>query len=272
VTEAATPRWPFAALVAATGLATVGALVAGAGHPLVAAAPVLAAGAVWAVTRLPLRQSLAALLLAVLVIDKPAGAAHGGRVALAALPVGSLLFENLSKHTGIDALRFALIDLVLLGLVALALLRGPGEPAGGERPPKVLTASLVLALAGLGLSMAWGAARGGDLKGALWQVRQLVAFPVLGLLFLSAFREPRHFLAWGRSSSGPPPSARSRGATSASHLPPAQLQAALRHHALRHPALRVGHPAAGDLLARGAHARSFWAMVWAACGSCWACT
>ncbi|HEY3449721.1 MAG TPA: O-antigen ligase family protein [Myxococcales bacterium] len=198
MTEAAMPRWAFAALVAAMGAATVGALAAGSGNPFVAAAPVLAGSAVWAVTRLPLRQTLSVLLLAVLAIDNPQERPAAGEWKSPLYPIGSLLFENLSKVTGVDALRFALIDLLLVGLVALALLRGSGERNGAERPPKVLTVSLLVALAGLAAGLAWGFVRGGDLKGALWQVRQLVAFPVLGLLFLSAFREPRHFAALGK--------------------------------------------------------------------------
>lgn len=198
MTEAAPPRWAFAALLGAMGAATAGALAAGSGHPLVAAAPVLAASAVWVVTRLPLRHSLGALLLAVLVVDNPQERPAAGEWQSPLYPLGSLLFENLSKHTGVDALRFALVDLALAGLVALALLRGPGEPAPAQRPPKVLTVSLVAALAGLVFSLAWGTATGGDPRGALWQMRQLVALPVLGLLFVSAFREPGSFVALGR--------------------------------------------------------------------------
>ncbi|MGC4121431.1 MAG: O-antigen ligase family protein [Myxococcales bacterium] len=194
----ALPRWAFAALLAAMGLATVGALATGSGNPLVAAAPVLAASAVWAVARLPLRHSLSALLLVVLAIDNPQERPAAGEWKSPLYPLGSLIFENLSKHTGVEALRFALIDLFLVGLVALALLRGRGESATAERPPKVLTLSLVLALLGLGFAMFWGTLRGGDPKASLWQVRQLVALPILGLLFLSAFREPKDFVTLGK--------------------------------------------------------------------------
>jgi hypothetical protein len=87
----------------------------------------------------------------------------------------------------------------------VALLRGAAPAADGEagaqpgpRPARVFTVSLLLALGGILASMAWGTLRGGDLKGSLWQVRQLAACPVLGLLFVSAFKEPRDFAVLGR--------------------------------------------------------------------------
>ncbi|MBI5547364.1 MAG: O-antigen ligase family protein [Deltaproteobacteria bacterium] len=206
MTDALPRRWPFSVLVATVSLATCVALVAGAGNPALAIAPVLLATIGWAVLKLPLRYTLSAVFLAVLTIDNPQERPAAGLWKSPLYPVGSLLFENLSKHTGIDALRFALLDLLLVALVFLAVMRGLRSKAGGEevgpsevsRPAGALTGALVLAIGGLLIAETWGVVRGGDLKASLWQVRQLAAYPVLTLLFVAAYRGPEELAAIGK--------------------------------------------------------------------------
>ncbi len=158
-----------------------------------ALAPAVALAGLAAIVRLPLRWTLGALFVLVLLVHNPGSGPMCGRwVGPLALP-GVLVFENLHKTVGVEALRFNLVELLLAVVLAVAAARRfTGDAVDGPAPPRpaVLVWSLRLSVAAVLGWCAWGVARSGDARMMLWQVRQLVWLPVLGLLFLRYLRGP----------------------------------------------------------------------------------
>jgi len=183
---------PAAALAVATALA----LFLGQGDPRVALLPLglaLGGALLWAA---PLRATSLLFLFVALAADVPQERPASGLWRSPLYPLGSLLFENLHKHTGVAALRFALADVLLVALLLLAAIRsarGATLDARGAPPASAMTAACVAAVAGAAL----GLARGGDFKNSLWQVRQIAFTPLLVLLFQQAFRTARDRRAVG---------------------------------------------------------------------------
>jgi len=178
-------------LLAGGGIAaTAVSAFLGKGNMLAAALPVLACAAGLLLVRLPLRTSSLCLLFLLLVGDHIPERPFEGLWASPLAPLGRLLFLNLSANTGISFLRFSVVDAAILML----LLWGLGRKALGIRPEGLsstpslgwLNALLVLqffAVVALGL---WGLARGGNFNASLWQLRQLLLFPLMSGVFLHA--------------------------------------------------------------------------------------
>lgn len=182
-----------------TGLAGALLFVSG-GSPLVLMGLLLAAAAVWAVWRAPLRWPAIGLLLATLLIDDPSARPFAGAWTSPLAPVADLLYENLHRFTGIEALRFSLLELLVLALLGLALLRRILGTAARDEvapAPALFTGAVVGAFLTLLLLLAWGLARGGDFRSSLWQLRQLLFLPLVTLLFLVSLRGPRDFKLLG---------------------------------------------------------------------------
>ncbi len=180
--------WGGSAALAAALLTVSG------GNPAVVAGLVLAAVVGWAIWRLPLYVPATGLLLATQLIDDPASSPGGGVWVSPIAPVAELLYDNLHKFTGISALRFSILDLMVVGLLLLALLRrilGTAAREGVAPAPAPFTAVVVGAFLALLVSLAWGLSRGGDFRSSLWQLRQLLALPLVTLLFLVSLRGPR---------------------------------------------------------------------------------
>ncbi len=180
---------PFIALGGLLFL-TVLATALGNGNPLVAIAPMALVGLLLALVKLPLRVSALAVLFLMLTADYLPELPFSFLWRSPLAPLGELLFLNLSAVTGIGFLRFPGLDvLVFLLLVVGVLRRAVGSTIDPKPTPSVRVLNLVLlAMFGTVLWLeAMGIFTGGDFNESLWQIRQLLLFPFMTLLFLHAF-------------------------------------------------------------------------------------
>jgi hypothetical protein len=196
VTPAA-PRHPalFAAGLTLLTLATCVALLVGQGNPAFALAPALAAACVWGVWKAPLRIPVLVLLFLALTVDMPNEQPAMGEWSSPLAPIGRALFGQLSDLTGVRALRFAGMDLLVAALFGLVLYRkatkSTVDQADGAPTASCLGPALVGAFLALLFMWGWGVVlRGGDFRNSLWQMRQMAYMPVLAFLFHAAFRGP----------------------------------------------------------------------------------
>ena len=175
--------WPAVAAALALVAAGTGLL------PLV---PFLLVALTAVVLTVPMRTLTLAFVGLALLADNPADRPMAGLWKSPFWPIGNLLYENLHKHTGVQALRFSLIELLIAALLALvALRRLRADPIDDIGAPRAWANPLLPAWACVfGAVVAlevWGLARGGDFRNSLWQLRVLFWLPLLGLLSGSAF-------------------------------------------------------------------------------------
>ena len=166
------------------------AVAAGNGNPLVAVAPVLAVVGGLILFHAPLRTTVLGVLFLVMVVDYLPEGPQSGLWQSPLFPIAMALFLNLSATTGIGFLRFPGLDVLLLLLLALAIYRrATGSKIDPPATPSVRVLNHLLFLSWLTL-MIWegyGVSQGGDFNESLWQIRQLLLFPLMTFLFLQAF-------------------------------------------------------------------------------------
>lgn len=180
--------WAVAVAVAVT-LATVGAILAG-GGPALAAVPALLAGVVFAVFKVPLRYSTAALLFLLLGVDDLGE--NIGQIRTPLAIVGSLLHYRIDDITGVPGLAVSgmevAIALLLLAWSHRRSARDASESAGRVPSPTFFRGLLLVLVAVVVLADLHGLARG---QAAVpWKVRNLVHPVLFFLLFDAAFRGP----------------------------------------------------------------------------------
>lgn len=187
------------ALAGAVVAATVASWIA-LGDPVVALLPLLATVAGWlVVTAAPHRTAIVLLFLAI-VVDNPKEQPAMGRWSSPLKPLGVLLYENLNNITGVRALRFCVMDLLLAALFVLALVRERRPDA--VRTPPVLRTFLAAAWLAILWIEVWGLLRGGDFKASLWQARELFWAPVIAYILAAGLRGPRDHAALGAAVVG----------------------------------------------------------------------
>ena len=181
------------AIVAALIAATLAALLVGNGNVAVAVAPTVCVVALWVVWKLPVRTTLLALVFVMFSVDYAAENAFEGKWQTPLRPIGELLFVNLNSLTGVGALRFQGVDLLVVGLLGLAVHRRATRRVLDQPRPMaaVLGPFLGLLLAGILYSEVVGIVRGGNVKESLWQIHQLAFLPLLVLLFSLTLRGSR---------------------------------------------------------------------------------
>jgi hypothetical protein len=185
------PRPPYLRYVALLGtlvLATVGGALL---HPVVAVAPVLAVTVVWVIVKIPLRYSVLALTYLVLAVDYVADRPQSGLWPSPLFPLGELLFAQLSQITKIGALRFPLIDFLIIGLLGLGIYRRMTKSTiDPPMPPMPRPLALVTLLSVVGIMYmeVRGLARGGDFKNSLWQWHQAAVLPLIVAMYHYALR------------------------------------------------------------------------------------
>jgi len=180
--------WGVSAALAATWL------VLARGSLLALLGLLLVAGLAFALWRLPLRWPAVGLLLIALLLDDPSARPFAGEWASPLASLAELFYENLHKFTGVEALRFSLLEVLVVGLLGLALARRLAGTAARDEAapvPPLFTATVAGSLAALLLLLVWGLVRGGDFRSALWQLRQLLFLPLVTLLFLVSLRGTR---------------------------------------------------------------------------------
>jgi hypothetical protein len=157
----------------------------GLGAPL---APLVGVALLAFIVAAPASWTAGGLLGVALLVDNPGERPMDGLWTSPLYLPGELLYLNLHKHTGIGALRFSALELAIAVLmVVVAMRKLQADPIDDPRrlgalpnPMKLAFASMFGAVLAM---MAWGILRGGDTTNALWQARQLVWLPVLGVLF-----------------------------------------------------------------------------------------
>ncbi|MBK7858951.1 MAG: hypothetical protein IPJ65_10105 [Archangiaceae bacterium] len=173
--------------VAGTALAVVLALAID--QPLLAVAVPLFVGVVAALYQLPLRAGLFGVLFLVLAFE---GLQFGlGPSSFYDVPffsaVGRVLFLNLSAITGVGPLRAPLIDVATLALFVASMVRHPRDGWAGTQPSVRAMHMALWASAGVaGLLIVLGTVQGGSFDESLWQVRQLLLFPIRAVLVMRA--------------------------------------------------------------------------------------
>lgn len=164
--------------------------------PIVAAVPLALVLIVTFGVVTPLRYSAVLLLAVALLVDNPGERPADGRWRSPLMPIGEALYLNLHKLTGIDILRFSGLEVALASIALLLLYRrwtvdDIDDPQGQGKlsnPMRSACAGMIIAL----LAMeAYGLARGGDFKNSLWQIRQLVWLPIIGVMFGNAIKTDR---------------------------------------------------------------------------------
>ncbi len=188
-----------ASLVAVIGVGAATALaVLLSGHPAAAVAPVLLAAAIWAIFTGQLRAPAAILGFVLLSVDDSTDANDIWHSPLA--PFGDLLRRSLRTTIPGSVLPLTGIEIAVLVLLAAAAwrsARGARDPAHIASPRAVMAVGLVY-LGALGLAVANGLMRGGNLEMAVWQTRPLVTTAALFVVFEAAFRGPRDHAALGQ--------------------------------------------------------------------------
>jgi len=176
--------WPAA--VAALGLVALGTGLV----PLLPLAVVLGLAAVLAA---PMQTTALALLACALIADNPGERPMENRWASPLLGPGRLLYLNLHNLTGIEALRFCLLELLIALLVLIVVLRKTtkdpiDDPHGLGVLPNPMKIAFGFFFTAIVCLEVYGLARGGDFRNSLWQLRQLFWLPLLGVLFGHAFK------------------------------------------------------------------------------------
>lgn len=172
------------ALLVVVSATTLIVYAASGGSLLAALIPILLVLGAVALVRVPLHRLALGLLFAALVLDDPRGNPAENLWDNPLAPLSVALFDNLNNVTGIDPLRFALVEVVVSAALIAAIVRTAGERRPRiPRPLAVATTAATLCIVAL---EAWGLAQGGDFRSSLWQIRQLFwVGPITWLFFLS---------------------------------------------------------------------------------------
>lgn len=185
------PYLRYAALLGFLVLATLGG---GLIHPIVALAPVLGFAVLWVILKVPIRYPVLGVTYLVLASDYVAERPQSGLWESPLFPIGELLFAQLSYITKIGALRFPLIDALIVGLLGLAMYRrvvkstiDPPTPP----MPRPLALVTLLSVVGIMYMEVRGIARGGDFKNSLWQWHQAAMMPLIVAMYHYALRGPQ---------------------------------------------------------------------------------
>lgn len=172
------------ALAALTGLL----IAVGNGNPAMAFAVPVGAGALYGMWKLPLRYSAMGVLFLMFVADYLPEGPYSNYWASPFSLLGQFLFLNLSALSGIGALRFPGLDLMVIALLALSGIRRALGIRIDVRAPgaRLLNGVLMVELAAVvGLDV-WGTLTGGNFNESLWQLRQLLLLPMMTFMFMAA--------------------------------------------------------------------------------------
>jgi len=173
--------------------AGVSLLLTAAGLAPVAAAPLAAVAALAALLAVPVAWPAMTLFVLALLVDNPGERPADGHWESPLFGLGRLLYNNLNSLTGVGALRVSLLEalLGLLGLIVLGrklLKDGIDDPDHLGALPNPMKHAFATFFGAMVVLELYGIARGGDFKQSLWQLRQLLWLPVLGIVFGHAFK------------------------------------------------------------------------------------
>lgn len=191
--EAFLARTPiFLALLAVLVAATLGLLVVA---PAIAALPMLGAAFAWWVCRLPLRTLALALFAVAVTVDLVPEVPYEGDWQSPLYFPGKVLYT-------LPGMSLPLLDLAILGLLGLFLYRRATRSTIDPAPVPLtmpLLISLLVLMGTLVWLQVWGVViNGGVARVARGQWHQMMAMPLMVMLFNSALRGPQDFRIVGR--------------------------------------------------------------------------
>ena len=198
---AGSPRWITVAVLVPISSLTVVAVVLGEGDVAVAVTPLIVAALVWWMWKAPLRISVLLLMFVGLALEDPDQRPAGGAWESPLSTLGAVMLAHLNVTTGIGALFFSGIDLIITFLFFVILYRQLTHArVDGERLPAASPVRCFAWLSLLGTFAVWsyGIGRGGSVPSSLWQVNKLYYLPLVAVLFESAWRDPPALRPLGR--------------------------------------------------------------------------
>jgi O-antigen ligase len=190
----------MALMVAGLGLAAVSMAIMTNGNIGAALAPVALFAFLYVLWKVPLRYSVYLVIYCGLTLANPYEGFAFGIFHPPLEKLGALLLANLNVTTGIDALKFCGMDLLMLFLWGILFYRRAvgsridGPILESARPMRMF--ALISMLFNFGL-WGWGLARGGDASHAIWQIHKIIHVPIFFFLCQSALRGPRDNAALG---------------------------------------------------------------------------
>lgn len=182
---------------------TVACIVIGNGDVRLALTPALAVAAMYAAWKLPLRWPLLITTFLALTLENPSDQPACGQWKSPFFQVGALLLVHLNVTLPNKALVFSGLDVILVGLFAVAAVRwltgSRIDVSSGAEGVGPIGWFAGLSLAAVAWTWGYGLARGGaDVASSLWQVQRVAYLPILVFLFQLAFRGPADTTALGK--------------------------------------------------------------------------
>jgi hypothetical protein len=192
------PQEARIAIAAAFGLTCLGELVGDLSFAALIV-PVVFVLVCYAMTRIPVRDSISGLMFLALVLQDPSDS----------IPVkfeapfagsGAALLSHLNaaaRDLGISWAVFSLMDLFLVVLLFIALsrrARGATMDLHESVPiPRPMIQLMYLSFAGTAWVWTWGIVTGGDFGKSLWQLNRVMYLPLIFYLFQFGLRGPQDF-------------------------------------------------------------------------------
>ena len=189
----------FMSLLALLVLATLGLVILA---PAIAVLPMVLAAVLYWLCQQPVRTLTLGLFALAVTVDLVPEVPYEGKWQSPLYFPGKLLYLNLSNVIGVPGLGFPLLDIAILGILALYIYRR----ANGITldPPTVsLPKPLVIGLLVLPATIAWMQVygiyvNGGNSRVAQWQWHQMAVLPLMVALFNVAIRGPEDYRVIGR--------------------------------------------------------------------------
>ncbi|RYZ35724.1 MAG: O-antigen ligase domain-containing protein, partial [Myxococcaceae bacterium] len=183
----------YLVMIAGLGAVTLGAAAVGNGDPIVTLAPTLALTVVWVIWKLPLRYLALTVLYLVLAVDYTPERPQSMFWPSPLFPLGKLLFTQMHELVGIGALRFPLIDGLIIGSIGIGIWRR-AKKSTIDPPvvpiPRPLAVVLAISFFSIMWMEVWGIIRGGDIKNSLWQWHQAAVLPLVAMMYHYSLRGP----------------------------------------------------------------------------------
>lgn len=165
-----------------------------------AVATVLFGGVLMAVWVAPIRLPLLVVMFVGLAVDRPGDAE--GRWVSPFITIGGLLFQNLNKVIGVEALKFSGVFLLLMCLLMVRAYRVLGgrvrDTPDSLRPATPLLWGMLIAGFAIAFNVLTGWLGGGDIQMAKVQVQAFLQLLAVAYLFGISLRGPRDYRIAGK--------------------------------------------------------------------------
>lgn len=165
-------------------------------------APVVLGLIFYAMAKAPARSSLLVITFFALTLENPNELPASGAWRSPFWSVGSIVMNHMNRQTGVSALFFSGMDVLLGGLIVILVYRRSTRARLDGRPsvptPRPLILLAYLSLAGMVYALLSGLLRSGDSSIALTQIDRVFYLPVVFLIFQAGLRGPADYVALGK--------------------------------------------------------------------------